>query len=328
MRVLVIDVGGTHVKALVLSGPDANGSIPDPDAGAPNAGANGAAGASNGSANRAANTAVNAGDNSGLDHAPADPTIAAAPGEFQAAGTTFADPTNGPTPIPTPARIDSGPTLTAADMVAGVKAATAGWTYDVISIGYPGPVVDGRPAVEPHNLGKGWVGFDFAGAFGHPVRVINDAAMQALGGYRGGRMLFLGLGTGLGSALVIQGHLQPLELAHMPYKRGRTYEEYVGDAAREKAGNHKWRRSVIDVVTILHTGLQADSVLLGGGNARRLEKVLDQMPPGTRLGSNADAMRGGVRLWAEARDRAGVTLDAGAEAAVSAVTAPDRAGAA
>lgn len=259
MRILVLDVGGTHVKALVLNGPEVS---------------------------------ANADGGSGV--------------------------------VSEPARIDSGPTLTAEQMVAGIKQVGADWQYDVVSIGYPGPVVDGRPAVEPHNLGKGWLGYDFAAAFGREVRVINDAAMQALGGYQGGRMLFLGLGTGLGSALVVQGHLQPLELAHMPYKR-RTYEEYVGDAAREKAGNHKWRHTVVDVVNILHTGLQADTVLLGGGNARRLEKVLDKMPPGTRLGSNADAMRGGVRLWAEARDRAGVSLDPGAEAAASAVTAPDRA---
>jgi polyphosphate glucokinase len=270
MRILVLDVGGTHVKALVLNGPGAPGA----DASSADVGSNGDGGA-------------------------------AAASE--------------------PARIDSGPTLTPDQMVAGIKQVGADWQYDVISIGYPGPVVDGRPAVEPHNLAKGWVGYDFGRAFGREVRVINDAAMQALGGYQGGRMLFLGLGTGLGSALVIQGHLQPLELAHMPYKRGRTYEEYVGEAAREKAGNHKWRRTVVDVVNVLHTGMQSDSVLLGGGNARRLEKALDHMPPGTRLGSNADAMRGGVRLWAEARDRAGVTLDAGAEAAASAVTAPDRA---
>ncbi len=284
MRILVLDVGGTHVKALVLSGPDADGPIADPDA--HRTPSNGAAGST-------------------------------AAGPFQAAGDTPADPTNGPTGVPTPARIDSGPTLTAADMVAGVKAATAGWTYDAVSIGYPGPVVDGRPAVEPHNLGAGWVGFDFAGAFGYPVRVINDAAMQALGGYRGGRMLFLGLGTGLGSALVIQGHLQPLELAHLPYKRGRTFEQYVGEEAREQAGSHKWRRSVIDVVTRLHAAMQSDSVLLGGGNARRLEKTLGKLPSGTRLGSNADALRGGVRLWVGPSDRADVELSMGAEEAAA-----------
>ncbi|HEY0776496.1 MAG TPA: hypothetical protein VGD56_00895 [Gemmatirosa sp.] len=286
MRILVLDVGGTHVKALVLSGPDAEGPIGDPDA------------------------------EPASRHAPSEKAEAAS-GQFQAAGGSHADPTNGPTSIPTPARIDSGPTLTAADMVTGVTAATAGWSYDAVSIGYPGPVVDGRPAVEPHNLGSGWVGFDFAGAFGHPVRVINDAAMQALGGYRGGRMLFLGLGTGLGSALVISGHLQPLELAHLPYKRGRTFEEYVGEAARERDGTHRWRRNVIDVVSRLHVAMQVDTVLLGGGNARRLEKVLGKFPPFTRLGSNADALRGGVRLWVGPSDRAGVELAMGAEEAAA-----------
>nr|MDQ6926603.1 ROK family protein [Candidatus Eremiobacteraeota bacterium] len=162
-----------------------------------------------------------------------------------------------------------------------------------------------------------WVGFDFAGAFGHPVRLINDAAMQALGGYRGGRMLFLGLGTGLGSALVIQGHLQPLELAHLPYKRGRTFEEYVGEEARERDQNHRWRRHVIDVVDRLHVAMQVDSVLLGGGNARRLEKVIGKLPHGTRLGSNADALRGGVRLWVGPSDRAAVELSVGAEEAAA-----------
>ncbi len=285
MRILVLDVGGTHVKALVLSGPDADSPLGDPDA-----------------------------ERTPSRHAPAE-TPAAAVGQFQAVGDTSADPTNGPTALPTPARIDSGPTLTAADMVTGVQAATAAWTYDAVSIGYPGPVVDGRPAVEPHNLGTGWVGFDFAGAFGHPVRVINDAAMQALGGYRGGRMLFLGLGTGLGSALVIQGHLQPLELAHLPYKRGRTFEDYVGEAAREHDHGHHWRRHVIDVVTRLYSAMQVDSVLLGGGNARRMEKVLGKLPPATRVGSNADALRGGVRLWVGPSDRAEVELSMGAEEA-------------
>lgn len=287
MRILVLDVGGTHVKALVLSGPDADGPIGDPDA-----------------------------QSTPHSRTPA-PTAAAAPGQFQAAGDTPADPTNGPTAIPTPARIDSGPTLTAADMVTGIKAVTSEWQYDAVSIGYPGPIVDGRPAIEPHNLGAGWVGFDFAGAFGRPVRVINDAAMQALGGYRGGRMLFLGLGTGLGSALVISGHLQPLELAHLPYRRGRTFEQYVGEGAREREGSHKWRRYVMDVVVRLHAAMQVDSVLLGGGNARRLEKVLGKLPSFTRLGSNADALRGGVRLWVGPSDRADVELSMGAEEAAA-----------
>ncbi len=275
MRILVLDVGGTHVKALVLSGPDADKPIADP--GTP---------------------------------APGTPAPAASAAEGSSTSAVATSDT-------TPARIDSGPTLTPPAMVEGIQAITADWQYEAISIGYPGPVVDGRPAVEPHNLGAGWVGFDFAGAFGRPVRVINDAAMQALGGYRGGRMLFLGLGTGLGSALVIQGHLQPLELAHLPYKRGRTFEEYVGEDARAKAGTHKWRRSVIDVVGRLHVAMQADSVLLGGGNARRLDNTLGKLPAGTRLGSNADALRGGVRLWVGPSDRADLELSVSAEQAAS-----------
>lgn len=189
--------------------------------------------------------------------------------------------------------IPSGPKMTPAKMVATVRAATKGWKYDVVSIGYPGAVVHGRPLTEPHNLGSGWVGFNFRKAFGRPVKIINDAAMQALGRYQGGRMLFLGLGTGLGSALIVENVLEPLELAHLPYQKGRSYEDYVGLAGLERLGKKKWRHHVKEVVKQLKTALQADYVVLGGGNARLLKKL----PPGTRLGNNANAFQGGLRLW-------------------------------
>ena len=192
-----------------------------------------------------------------------------------------------------PVLIPSGPDLTPKKMVAAVRQAMAGWDYSAVSIGYPGPVVHGRPVNDPHNLGRGWVGFDFKKAFGCPVKVINDAAMQAFGSYRGGRMLFLGLGTGLGSALIVDGILEPMELAHLPYKKGRTYEDYVGLAGLKRLGKRKWRRHVADVVQQLKTALQADYVVLGGGNA----KLFKRPPPGTRLGDNANAFRGGYRLW-------------------------------
>jgi len=189
--------------------------------------------------------------------------------------------------------LPSGPTLTAAKMVKDVKKATAGWDYSAVSIGYPGAVIHNRPVAEPHNLARGWVGFDFRKAFGHPVKVINDAAMQALGGYEGGRMLFLGLGTGLGSAMIVDGILEPMELAHLPYKSGRTYEDYVGIRGLKRLGKKKWRRHVADVVERLRAALEADYVVLGGGNA----KLLKKLPPGTRLGDNNNAFRGGFRMW-------------------------------
>lgn len=197
----------------------------------------------------------------------------------------------------TPRRFDSGSTMTAEEMVAGVKAAARGWSYDRISIGYPGPVRAGHPLAEPAHLGPGWVGFDFEQAFGCPVRLINDAAMQALGGYEGGTMLFLGLGTGLGSALVVAGHLQPLELAHLPYRKEKSFEDHVGDAGRKRLGEDRWRRRVIDVVERLKEAMQVETVLLGGGNARRMERDLAHLPEGTRIGGNADAFRGGFRMW-------------------------------
>lgn len=192
-----------------------------------------------------------------------------------------------------PLEIRSGPKMTANEMVRQVQQGTAGWRYAVVAIGYPGPVLHGKPVSEPINLGRGWVGFDFAKAFGHPVRVINDAAMQALGSYKGGRMLFLGLGTGLGSALIVDGELEPMELAHLPYKRGQTYEDRVGLAALERLGKKKWRGNVSAVVTRLQAALEPDDVVVGGGNA----KLLRELPKGVRLGSNANAFVGGYRLW-------------------------------
>jgi polyphosphate glucokinase len=193
----------------------------------------------------------------------------------------------------TPFEIRSGPNMTAKDMVRGVRQGTTGWLYNVVSIGYPGPVLHGKPVSEPSNLGGGWVGFDFAKAFGCPVRLINDAAMQALGSYKGGRMLFLGLGTGLGSALIVDGVLQPMELAHLPYKTGQTYEDRVGKAALKRFGKKKWRREVAAVVARLQAALEPDDVVIGGGNA----KFLKSLPKGARLGANANAFVGGYRLW-------------------------------
>jgi polyphosphate glucokinase len=192
-----------------------------------------------------------------------------------------------------PLEIPSGPKMTATEMVRKVRQGTTGWRYSVVSIGYPGPVLHGKPVSEPANLGRGWVGFDFTKAFRHPVRVINDAAMQALGSYKGGRMLFLGLGTGLGSALIVDGVLEPMELAHLPYKKGQTYEGWVGLAALKRLGKKKWRRHVADIVTRLQAALEADDVVVGGGNA----KFLRTLPKGVRLGSNANAFVGGYRLW-------------------------------
>ena len=189
----------------------------------------------------------------------------------------------------------SGPTLTPQQMAAGVKKLARGWKYDVISMGYPGLVLHGREDAEPHNLGRGWVHFDYRAAFGRPVKIINDAAMQALGSYKGGKMLFLGLGTGLGSALVVDGIVEPMELGHLPYKKG-TYEKYVGLRGLEKRGKKKWRRHVGDVVAGLIAALEPDDVVLGGGNVKKLK----ELPAGCRAGDNANAFVGGIRLWAEA----------------------------
>ena len=190
-------------------------------------------------------------------------------------------------------KIESDPAMTPMVMVAAVKKAIAGWKYDAVAIGYPGPVLHGRPVAEPHNLGVGWVGFDFRKAFGKPVKLVNDAAMQALGSYEGGRMLFLGLGTGLGSALIVDGFLEPMELAHLPYKKGRTYEDYIGLRGLERLGKKRWQRHVFDVVEKLKTALGADYVVLGGGNV----KLLSDLPPGARPGENSNAQKGGMRLF-------------------------------
>ncbi len=198
-------------------------------------------------------------------------------------------------------KIDSGPKMTARLMVQAVKKLAKDWPYDTVALGYPGPVVHGRPLHEPANLGGGWVGFDFRKAFGHPVRVINDAAMQALGSYKGGRMLFLGLGTGLGSALVVDGVLEPLELAHLPYKKGKTYEDYVGLRGLEHLGKKKWRKNVAEVVECLKTALEAEYVVLGGGNTKFIAEHIKDMPKGTRLGANENAFVGGFRLWEQER---------------------------
>jgi polyphosphate glucokinase len=189
-------------------------------------------------------------------------------------------------------KFDSGPEMTAQQMVDRVRELAAAWSYDAVSIGYPGPVLGGVPAAEPHNLGCGWVGFDYAAAFGKPTKLINDAAMQALGSYRGGKMLFLGLGTGLGSAMVVDGIVEPMELAHLPYKK-KTYEDYVGVRALERLGKKKWRKNVAKVVCALAAALEPDDIVLGGGNVSKLK----ELPPHCRAGDNANAFIGGFRLW-------------------------------
>ena len=199
-----------------------------------------------------------------------------------------------------PRQFASGPKLTPEAMIAGVNHVVGGWKYDVVSIGYPGIVLHGHPIAEPHNLGKGWVHFDYQAGFGRPVKIINDAAMQALGSYRGGKMLFLGFGTGLGSALIVDGIVEPMELGHLPYRKG-TYEDYVGERGLERRGKAKWRRDVADVVARLAGALVPDDVVLGGGNIRKLK----DLPAGWRVGDNANAFVGGFRLWEEAADEAG-----------------------
>jgi polyphosphate glucokinase len=196
-----------------------------------------------------------------------------------------------------PIKIPSGPEMTPRRMVTLVRRATAKWKYSAVSIGYPGPVLHGKPVSDPHNLAPGWVGFDFRKAFGRPVKLMNDAALQAIGSYKRGRMLFLGLGTGLGSALIVDGVIEPMELAHLPYKKRGTYEDYIGLRGLERLGKKKWRRLVTDVVNRLKAALEADDVVLGGGNA----KLLKALPAGARLGSNANAFRGGFRIWQAGR---------------------------
>ena len=195
-----------------------------------------------------------------------------------------------------PRRFPSGPQLTPAKMVSHVKKLAADWQYDVVSIGYPGPVQLGRPTAEPHNLGKGWVRFNYAGAFRRPVRIVNDAAMQALGSYKSGVMLYIGLGTGMGTALVVRRTLVPLELGHLPY-RTANYDAYLGNRGLKRLGKKKWERQVERVVAALISAIHPDDVVLGGGNAKKLKAL----PPGCRAGHNAFAFLGGFRLWEEVK---------------------------
>lgn len=193
----------------------------------------------------------------------------------------------------TPRKVPSGPALTPQKMVHHVQNATSDWQYEAITIGYPGAILQGKIVLEPRNLGPGWVDFDFTAAFGKPTKLINDAAMQALGSYEGGRMLFLGLGTGLGSAMIVDHAIAPLELAHLPYKKGRTFEDYVGNRGLERLGRKKWQKAVEDVISRLQAALVADSVVLGGGNIKKLKRL----PTGVRMGDNLNAFTGGFRLW-------------------------------
>ena len=190
-------------------------------------------------------------------------------------------------------KFESGPKMTAAEMTRRVRKLAGNLPYQAVAIGYPGLVLQGRITAEPYNLGPGWVRYDFEKAFGRPVRVINDATMQALGSYEGGRMLFLGLGTGLGATLILDGMVEPMEIGHMPYKRGRTFEDYVGEHGRKRLGNKKWRKAVAEVVARLTEVLEADYVVLGGGNVARLK----ELPQGARLGDNLNAFKGGLNLW-------------------------------
>jgi predicted NBD/HSP70 family sugar kinase len=194
---------------------------------------------------------------------------------------------------PTVVRIPSGPKLGPSEMMKKLGRRLKGKRFDVVSIGYPGLVIHGHIVREPHNLGRGWVGFDFARAFRRPTLISNDAAMQALGSYRGRRMLFLGLGTGLGTAMIVDGDVEPMELAHLPYKKGRTYEDYLGEAGRLRLGRKKWQRELFAVVQLLTEALEPDYVVLGGGNVRKLK----ELPPKAERGNNSNAIRGGVRLW-------------------------------
>jgi polyphosphate glucokinase len=223
---------------------------------------------------------------------------------------------------PVPIKIPSGPTMTAEQMTNDVLAATKGWAYDCISVGYPGPVIHDHPLAEPHNLAAGWIGFPYQKAFGKPLRFINDAAMQALGGYKGGRMLFLGIGTGLGSAMIFDGVVIPLELAHLPYRKGRTYEEYVGLAGLELRGEKRWRKSVLDVIERLRAALVCDSVLLGGGNA----KLMKDLPDHVILGANSNAIDGGIKLWQDVSDRTTAPTTATNKAQAKAVKPAMKAG--
>jgi polyphosphate glucokinase len=192
----------------------------------------------------------------------------------------------------TPQKFASGRKMTAKQMVSDVKKLAAEWDYEAVSIGYPGPVLHGHILQEPRNLGSGWVKFDFKKAFGCQVKIINDAAMQALGSYKGGRMLFLGLGTGLGSAMIVDGILEPMELGHLPYRKA-TYEDYLGLRGLKRLGKKRWRKYVAEVVERLSAALEPDDIVIGGGNL----KELAELPEGCRKGDNSNAFIGGFRLW-------------------------------
>jgi polyphosphate glucokinase len=196
-------------------------------------------------------------------------------------------------------RCPSGPKMTPQRMVAAVKELVADWEYDVVSIGFPGPVYRNKPVAEPHNLGRGWTRFDFRAAFNRPVKIINDAAMQAVGSHRKGNLFFLGLGTGLGTALIVDGAIVPMELAHLPYKRG-TYEDYLGLRGLKRMGRKKWQKHVETCAERLIAAFQLHDVVIGGGNAKKLTKI----PKGCRAGDNANAFLGGFRLWEERPDPA------------------------
>jgi len=211
-----------------------------------------------------------------------------------------------------PSRFDSGPKMTPGQMVKKILKATKGWRYDAVSIGYPGVVRHGSIARDPYNLGSGWVGFDFSAALGRPVKLVNDAAMQALGDYAGGTMLFLGLGTGLGSALIVDGVIAAMELGHLHYAHGRNYEDYVGAQGRARLGNKKWRRKVSDVVEDFRKALLPDYIVIGGGNAVRLKRL----PPQTHLGNNDFAFLGGFRLWDRAYQHAERPVKGGSHPAI------------
>lgn len=188
---------------------------------------------------------------------------------------------------------ESGPQMTPDEMVKAVKDLASDWTYDVIGMGYPGTTANNKPSVDPHNLGPGWKDFDFEAAFGKPVRLVNDAMMQAIGSYEGGRMLFLGLGTGLGAAMIADNVCLPMELAHLPYRKGNTFEDYVGERGLQRRGKSKWRESVEDVAAKLYAAMEPDYIVIGGGNVDKLKT----MPPNCRAGANENAFRGGFRIW-------------------------------
>jgi polyphosphate glucokinase len=192
----------------------------------------------------------------------------------------------------TPRRFESGPKMTAQQMIQGVLSLSKGWTYDAVSIGYPGAVLRGRPVAEPYELGGGWVGCDFSAGLGAPVRLVNDAAMQAVGSYEGGEMLFLGLGTGLGSTMIVDGFVEPMEIGHLPFKN-KTYEDYLGKRGLKRLGGKRWQKAVDKITQLLIKALEPDYVIFGGGNAKRLKNLPDKC----RLGENSNAFTGGFRLW-------------------------------